>query len=101
LHPCLCPKAIGGLFSVALSVGLLRPAVSRHPALWSPDFPQVETRGRPANSREKRTPVEGIEERALFFVAEDGGRNGPAFDLAGEEMVVFHLDAAAFWLAAD
>jgi len=85
LHPCLCPKAIGGLFSVALSV----------------DFPQVETRGRPANSREKRTPVEGIEERALFFVAEDGGRNGPAFDLAGEEMVVFHLDAAAFWLAAD
>ena len=29
----------GGLFSVALSVGSPRPAVSRHPALWSPDFP--------------------------------------------------------------
>jgi hypothetical protein len=46
-HPCLCLAAIGGLFSVALSVALgdganhrsLRPAVSRHPALWSPDFP--------------------------------------------------------------
>ena len=29
----------GVFFSVALSVGLPRPAVSRHPALWSPDFP--------------------------------------------------------------
>jgi hypothetical protein len=38
-HPYLCPKAIGGLFSVALSVGSLRPAVSRLSALWSPDFP--------------------------------------------------------------
>ncbi len=28
-------------FSVALSVGSLRPAVSWHPALWSPDFPQM------------------------------------------------------------
>jgi hypothetical protein len=32
--------AIGGLFSVALSVALRRPAVSRHPALWSSDFPR-------------------------------------------------------------
>lgn len=32
-------RAIGGLFSVALSVASRRPAVSRHPALWSPDFP--------------------------------------------------------------
>jgi hypothetical protein len=31
----------GGLLSVALSVGLPRPAVSWHPALWSPDFPQA------------------------------------------------------------
>ena len=31
--------AIGGLFSVALSVVLPRTAVSRHPALCSPDFP--------------------------------------------------------------
>ena len=29
----------GVFFSVALSVGSPRPAVSRHPALWSPDFP--------------------------------------------------------------
>ena len=31
----------GGLFSVALSVGLLRLAVSQHRSLWSPDFPPV------------------------------------------------------------
>ncbi len=31
--------AIGGLFSVALSVALRRPGVTRHPALWSSDFP--------------------------------------------------------------
>lgn len=31
--------AIGGLFSVALSVASRRPAVSRHPALRGPDFP--------------------------------------------------------------
>ena len=29
----------GGIFSVALSVGLRRPGVTRHFALWSPDFP--------------------------------------------------------------
>ena len=33
-------RAIGGLFSVALSVALRRPAVSRHPALRSSDFPR-------------------------------------------------------------
>ena len=32
--------AIGGLFSVALSVASRRPAVSRHPALRSSDFPR-------------------------------------------------------------
>ncbi len=31
--------AIGGLFSVALSVASRRPGVTRHPALWSSDFP--------------------------------------------------------------
>ncbi len=35
---CEAPT-IGGSFSVALSVASRRPAVSRHPALWSPDFP--------------------------------------------------------------
>lgn len=34
-----CAEAIGGLFSVALSVGSRRPDVIWHPALWSPDFP--------------------------------------------------------------
>ncbi len=38
-------RAIGGLFSVALSVASRRPAVSRHPALWSPDFPPPSSDG--------------------------------------------------------
>jgi len=40
-HPCLIPKcgAIGGLFSVALFLASRRAVISRHPTLWSPDFP--------------------------------------------------------------
>jgi hypothetical protein len=40
----------GGLLSVALSAG--RPAwdTLQRPALWSPDFPRPEGRGRPAGS---------------------------------------------------
>ena len=34
-------RTIGGLFSVALSVASRRPAVSRHSALWSSDFPRL------------------------------------------------------------
>ena len=34
------PAAIGGLLSAALSVALRRPGVTRHPALWSSDFPR-------------------------------------------------------------
>jgi hypothetical protein len=34
-------RAIGGLFSVALSVGLPRLGVTQHRALWSPDFPRA------------------------------------------------------------
>ncbi|CAD5942884.1 protein of unknown function [Streptomyces sp. KY75] len=34
----------GGLFSVALSRGSPRVAVSHHPALWSPDVPREESR---------------------------------------------------------
>ena len=58
-HPCLCTacRAIGGLFSVALSCGSPRLAVSQHPALWSPDLPQPTAvlkhrsgRGHPADS---------------------------------------------------
>ena len=33
-------RAIGGLLSVALSVGSRRPGVTWHRALWSPDFPR-------------------------------------------------------------
>ena len=45
-HPCLCPiranpgRAIGGLFSVALSVRSPCLAVSQHPSLRSPDLPR-------------------------------------------------------------
>jgi hypothetical protein len=39
-HPCgRQSRQIGGIFSVALSITSRCPAVSRHPALWSPDFP--------------------------------------------------------------
>lgn len=45
--------AIGGLLSVALSVGSRRPGVTWHPALWSPDFPRhpLRRRGCLAGSR--------------------------------------------------
>jgi hypothetical protein len=35
----LTPPKRGGLFSAALSLGLPPPGVTRHPALWSSDFP--------------------------------------------------------------
>ena len=38
-QPYLCPKAIGGMFSVALSVDSRPPGVTWRLALWSPDFP--------------------------------------------------------------
>ena len=49
LFPLRSPRAapVGVFFSAALSVGLPRPAVSRHPALWSPDFPH-DAQARPA-----------------------------------------------------
>jgi hypothetical protein len=34
------PSAIGGVLSAALSVASRRPGVTRHPALWSSDFPR-------------------------------------------------------------
>ena len=43
-HPARTP--IGGLFSVALSCGSPRLAVSQHPALRSPDFPRPGRRPR-------------------------------------------------------
>ncbi len=40
-HPCLCgpEPAIGGLFSVALSLSSRTVGVTHHRVLWSPDFP--------------------------------------------------------------
>ena len=41
-HPYLwagLTNPIGGVFSVALSVGSRRPGITWRPALWSPDFP--------------------------------------------------------------
>ena len=63
-HPYRAPDpgrpVRGGLFSVALSRGSPRVAVSNRPALWSPDFPRTRAwrrrgagspaRGRPAGS---------------------------------------------------
>ncbi|GEM_PF-3580029 len=46
-------RAIGRIFSVALSLGSPPPAVSRHPALRSPDFPpavtEITTGGHPGH----------------------------------------------------
>jgi hypothetical protein len=42
-HPC--PYVRGGVFSVALSLGLLPVPVRNHPALRCPDFPQAVARG--------------------------------------------------------
>lgn len=45
-------QAIGGLFSVALSIGSRRPGVTWHPTLWSPDFPpRLKRSDCPADSR--------------------------------------------------
>ena len=48
-HPCLIPvaRAIGGLFSAALSVGSPRPGITWPTALRSPDFPLLLTAATP------------------------------------------------------
>ena len=43
-HRFILTCQTGGLFSVALSLRSPSLAVSQHPALWSPDFPQAEAR---------------------------------------------------------
>jgi hypothetical protein len=84
-HPCLCgpEPAIGGLFSVALSCGSPRLAVSQHPALRSPDLPRP---GPPARRHaESRPPgrltvapsVAGPAPRRHILGSEDASRPGP------------------------
>jgi hypothetical protein len=71
-HPYLCLAAIGGMFSVALSVASRRPAVSRHPALWSPDFPLPlnEWQRPPDRLHRKELSIWEQEVRALLFGAQ-------------------------------
>ena len=49
VSPLPSAEALGGLLSVALSRESPRVGVTHLPALWSPDFPRVGTRGRPAD----------------------------------------------------
>ena len=48
-------RAGGGIFSVALSLGLPPLGVTQHPALWSSDFPRTPRRG-PRSSCPLRRP---------------------------------------------
>ena len=58
-HPYLCSlsEAIGGLLSAALSVGFRRPGVTRHPALWSSDFPPRGRSRGPLGDPHSRVPL--------------------------------------------
>jgi FKBP-type peptidyl-prolyl cis-trans isomerase FkpA len=62
-------RAIGGLFSVALSVALRRPGVTRHPALWSSDFPRA-AQGRPRSTLASRI-VKQFKQRTKQCPGED------------------------------
>ena len=56
----LTDQPVGGLFSVALSRGSPRVAVSNRPALWSPDVPRrgrSHRRGRPVDSSVRINPT--------------------------------------------
>ncbi len=44
--PTIPKGKVGGIFSVALSVGSHLPGVTWHSALWSPDFPPLAVRQR-------------------------------------------------------
>ncbi len=61
-HPYLSPKAIGGMFSVALSVGSRPPGVTWHLVLWSPDFPLRERSDRPADSGTNDTQCRSVKQ---------------------------------------
>ena len=76
-HPYLCPKAIGGLLSAALVVGLRPPGVTWHPALWSPDFPPLcqspEGRQRQSPKGPQRQSPEGHQQSSDYPVNSEGG----------------------------
>ena len=48
ISPLPFPKKLGGIFSVALSVGSRLPGVTWRLAQWSPDFPPFLTEQRPS-----------------------------------------------------
>ena len=93
-HPYLCRPvartAIGGLFSVALSCGSPRLAVSQHPALRSPDLPRpgpCSCRGHPADSPSRpvcqpHSRVATGKQRPLAASARGapGGRDAQTYD---------------------
>ena len=73
LSPLPVPlRAIGGLLSVALVVGLRLPGVTWHPALWSPDFPPLcqspEGRQRLSPEGIQRQPPEGHQQSSDYPV---------------------------------
>ena len=63
---------VGGLLSVALSIGSPRLAVSQHPALWSPDFPLL-----PGREAEKQRPSAGLVDQRTTSTR--GSERSPAF----------------------
>ena len=50
--PATLARCLGGVLSVALSVGSRLPGVTWRHALWSPDFPPLATRRTPKRSEE-------------------------------------------------
>jgi len=70
-------RAIGGLLSAALVVGLRPPGVTWHPALWSPDFPPLcqspEGRQRQSPKGPQRQSPEGHQQSSDYPVNSEGG----------------------------
>ena len=78
LSPLPVPlRAIGGLLSAALVVGLRPPGVTWHPALWSPDFPPLcqspEGRQRQSPKGLQRQSPEGHQQSSDYPVNSEGG----------------------------
>jgi hypothetical protein len=88
-QPCLClpgrlaapgSPAIGGVVSVALSLGSPRVAVSDLPTLWSPDFPPADGGCPPAILRPPPAP---LAYRSAGALGKRRGRAGSARPGAG------------------